>query len=165
MIALLQSIPRRAAGAAVLAAGPFAAGWVTNGWCLGEQIAGLKSDQEKAARSAAVDQVKAVERARTEEQRRTAAQTEIANAATKGAETARADARTTGAVADQLRARVADLVRQSAAGNPTAAGGGEAAGDSLGVLADMLSRADQRAGVLVEYAGAARVVVPSSGRA
>lgn len=76
MIPLSQFVFWRAVGAAVLvfsvAARLFTAGWATNGWRLGEQFAKLEADQEKAARSAGVDQVKAVERARAEEQRRTA---------------------------------------------------------------------------------------------
>ena len=65
------------------------------------------AERTKAPLSAAVDQVKAVDRARAEEQRRTTAQTEIANAAKENAETARADARAAGdAAADRLRQRV-----------------------------------------------------------
>lgn len=111
-----------------------------------------------AALSAAVDQVKAVDRARAEEQRRIAAQTEIANAAKKDADDARADARDAGAAADGLRKRVADLLAAARAGKDSASpSGGAPAGDPLGVLADVLERADRRAGILAEYADAARV--------
>lgn len=117
-----------------------------------------EAERTKAALSAAVDQVKAVERARTEEQRRTAAQTEIANAATKDLDRARGDARAAGDAADRLRARVAELLASSRAGKDSAApGSGPAAGDPLGVLADVLERADRRAGILAEYADAARI--------
>jgi len=117
-----------------------------------------RADLAQARLDAARAQVKAVDDARIEEQRRIAAQTEIANAATKEAESARADARAAGAVADQLRARVAELARRPAgSGNSAASAGGAAAGDPLGVLADVLSRADQRAGILAEYADAARI--------
>ncbi len=103
-------------------------------------------------------QVEAVNEARTEEQRRTAAQAEIANAATKETEIAHADARDAADTAERLRKRVADLVasrgkRESA----TPAVGSEATGDPIGVLADVLSRADRRAGILAEYADTTRI--------
>lgn len=140
----------RAIAALILGACLFGAGWTVNGWRKDREIAEIR-------RAAAVDQVKATDLARAEEQRRIAAQTEIANAAKQEAEQARADARAADAVASQLRQRVAELVAASRAGNPAAASGSEAAGDPLGVLADVLSRADRRAGILAEYADAARV--------
>lgn len=48
MIALLQSIPWRAAGAAVLAGGLFAAGWVTNGWRKDAELAELTAARAQA---------------------------------------------------------------------------------------------------------------------
>lgn len=116
------------------------------------------AERTKAALSAANDQIQAVDRARLEEQRRTAAQTEIANAATRDAESARADARSAGDAADRLRLRVADLLAASrSAKDPTATSGSPAAGDPLGVLADVLNSADKRAGVLASYADQARI--------
>lgn len=116
------------------------------------------AERTKAALSAANDQIQAVDRARLEEQRRTAAQTEIANAATKDAESARADARSAGDAADRLRLRVADLLAASrSAKDPAATGGSPAAGDPIGVLADVLDSADKRAGVLASYADQARI--------
>lgn len=44
-----------------------------------------------------------------------------------------------------------------AAARAASAAGGEAAGDPIGVLADVLSRADERAGVLADYADRARI--------
>ncbi|WP_051975366.1 DUF2514 family protein [Cupriavidus necator] len=111
----------------------------------------------KAALSAALDQIKAADLARAEEQRRTAAQTEIANAATKEAESARADARDADAAAERLRIRVAQLIAAARAGNTAAAGTGSAAGDPLDVLANMFSRLDRRAGELAGYADSARI--------
>ncbi|MDE4918532.1 ABC-type Na+ efflux pump permease subunit [Cupriavidus metallidurans] len=111
-------------------------------------------------------QVKAVDAARLEEQRRTAAQTEIANAAKKDADGARADARDAGAAADRLRQRVNDLLAAARAGKDSAApSGGATTGDPLGVLADVLERADRRAGILAEYADAARVAGQACERA
>lgn len=103
-------------------------------------------------------QNKAIEEVRAEEQRRTAAQTEIANAAKKEADTARADARDAGAAADRLRGRVNELLAAARAPkDPTAPSGSEAAGDPLGVLADVLEKSDRRAGILAEYADQARL--------
>jgi hypothetical protein len=52
-----------------------------------------------------------------------------------------------------LRVRLAGAV---AAARAASAAGGEAAGDPIGVLADVLGRADERAGVLAGYADEAR---------
>lgn len=116
------------------------------------------AERTKAALSAANDQVHAVDRARLEEQRRTAAQSEIANAATKDAESARADARGASDAANRLRLRVAELLAASrSAKDPTPTGGSVAAPDPIGMLADVLDRADKRAGVLAAYADQARI--------
>ncbi|SCU75502.1 conserved exported hypothetical protein [Cupriavidus necator] len=148
----------RVIAAVIVVAAIFAAGWAVNGWRKDAEIAGIEADRARERRDQALAQVKAVDDARFEEQRRTAAQTEIANAATKDAETARADARAADAVADRLRQRVAELVAAGRApGNTYPAGAGQAAGDPIGMLADVLSRADQRAGILAEYADRARI--------
>lgn len=155
---MTPTIAWRAAGAGLLAASLFAAGWTANGWRKNAELAELTAGQAQERRNEAYAQVKAVDLARLEEQRRTAAQTEIANVATKDAETARGDARAAGAAAEQLRGRVAQLLAASrAAGNPAAAGGGSPTDDPIGMLADVLGRADQRAGILAEYADAARI--------
>lgn len=158
MIPLPTNIPWRAIGAGALAAALFAAGWAVNGWRLGAQLAQLKAEQatEREGQTSAL--ASASEAARAEEQRRTAEQRGIANAATKDRDQALADARAAGAVADQLRQRVAQLAAAArAAGNSTASSGSSAAGDPLGVLADVLSRSDKRADILAEYADAARI--------
>jgi hypothetical protein len=117
-----------------------------------------EADRTKAALSAAVDQVRAVERARDEEQRRTAAQTEIANAAIQNAKSAQADARIADAARRELLARVTALVNASrSAGNTNAVGGGPSAGDAAGLLADVLGKIDQRAQELAEFADAAHI--------
>jgi hypothetical protein len=127
-----------------------------------EQSAHDKAVYQAKATAAALDaaraQIKAVDTARIEERRRTDAQTEIANAAKNEADMARDDARTAGDAADRLRARVAELLAVGrAAGNPTSPAGSAAAGDPLGVLADVLEKADRRAGILAEYADAAHI--------
>ncbi|UXC37208.1 DUF2514 domain-containing protein [Cupriavidus gilardii] len=127
---------------------------------------GKDAEIAEIRRAAAVDQVKAADRARAEEQRRIAAQSEIANAAKQEADKARADARAADAVAGQLRQRVAELVAAGRpARNPAATSGSETADDPLGVLADVLIRADRRAGILAEYADAARIAGQACERA
>ena len=101
------------------------------------------------------DKAKAVDAARVEEQRRTAAQSEIANDANQQRTAALADAFAARAAAGSLQQRVDQLV--AAARNPAATAGSPAAGDALDLLADVLGRADQRAGELAEYADRARI--------
>lgn len=122
--------------------------------------AAYAAERTTAALSAAADQVKAIDRARTEEQRRTAAQTEIANAAKTDADTARADARAAGDAADRLRQRVDQLLAAARpAKDPGATGGGQgkSGGDPLDVLVDVLGRADSTAGILADYADQLKV--------
>ncbi|MEX3613755.1 MAG: DUF2514 family protein, partial [Burkholderia gladioli] len=87
----------------------------------------------------------AVNAARVEEQRRIAAQQEIAEHASKERDQARADAVAAASAADGLRRRVAALV--AAARHPAVTPGSPATGDAL----------DLFAGELAEYADAARI--------
>lgn len=87
---------------------------------------------------------------RDEYRRRSAAQQEIATHAAKERDQARVDADAAASAADGLRQQVAALVadvRRSAAST-----GGSSAGDALDLLADVLSRADTRAGELAKIA-------------
>jgi hypothetical protein len=68
---------------------------------------------------------------------------------------ANADRDRAAAVAGQLRSRLAALAPQGAGSAPV--GQRAAAADPIGVLADVLSRADERAGVLAAHADAARI--------
>ncbi|MCW3539343.1 DUF2514 domain-containing protein [Burkholderia cenocepacia] len=95
-------------------------------------------------------QLAAVTAARAEEQRRTAAQSEIAKDANKQRTAALADAFVARAAAGSLQQRVDQLV--AAARHPAAAAGSPAAGDALDLLADVLGRADTRAGELAKIA-------------
>lgn len=118
------------------------------------------AERNRAALSAAVDQVKAVDHARAEEQRRTAAQTEIANVAKKDADTARADARAAGDAAERLRQRVDELLAAArTTKDPGAAGSGQdkSGGDPLDVLVDVLGRSDRTSGILADYADQLKV--------
>ncbi|NMV36912.1 DUF2514 family protein [Ralstonia insidiosa] len=125
--------------------------------------AGAAAVQQKfdAAKEAAeAKRLADVQAARAEEQRRTQAQAEIANDATKQAAAAAADAVAAGAAADGLRARVARLIAAArAASHPTVAGAspGQPGGDPLDVLIDVLSRTDGAAGQLGDYADRLRV--------
>ncbi|MDN7488461.1 DUF2514 family protein [Burkholderia sp. AU45274] len=112
------------------------------------EIADMKADAAKV-------QAKAVDAARAEEQRRTAAQSEIANDANKQRTAALGDAFAARAAAGSLQQRVDQLV--AAARHPAVATGSPATGDALDLLADVLGRADQRAGELAEYADRARI--------
>ncbi|HDR8931678.1 TPA: DUF2514 family protein [Burkholderia vietnamiensis] len=100
-------------------------------------------------------QIAAVSAARAEEQRRTAAQSEIAKDANQQRTAALADAFAARAAAGSLQQRVDQLV--AAAHHPAATTRSPAAGDALDLLADVLGRADQRAGDLAEYADRARI--------
>ncbi|RQT43113.1 DUF2514 family protein [Burkholderia cepacia] len=110
-------------------------------------------------RTATVDAQKAtlaaVDAARAEEQRRTAAQSEIANDANQQRTAALADAFAARAAAGSLQQRVDQLV--AAARHSAATAGSPATGSALDLLADVLGRADQRAGELAEYADRARI--------
>ncbi|WP_261537092.1 DUF2514 domain-containing protein [Burkholderia multivorans] len=92
---------------------------------------------------------------RDEYQRRTAAQQEIANDANQQRTAALADAFAARAAAGSLQQRVDQLV--AAARHPVTTAGSPAAGDALDLLADVLGRADERAGELAEYADRARI--------
>jgi hypothetical protein len=72
---------------------------------------------------------------------------------------ARADAVRNGGAADQLRDQNADIARRwrDALADPAAGSNCPAAGDAIGVLADVLGRADKRAGVLASYADTAHI--------
>jgi hypothetical protein len=126
-----------------------AAGVLTGAYLLGRRH---QSASDQAAHNKAL--LAAVTAARVEENRRTAAQQEIAHDATKQAESARADAAAAGAVADRLRQQLATV---RSASRPASAAGRASTGDPIGVLADVLERADRRAGDLAAYADAARI--------
>ncbi|MFS8930933.1 DUF2514 family protein [Cupriavidus taiwanensis] len=144
--------------AAVLGAALFAAGWTANGWRKDAEIGVINDDRSRERRDQAVAQVKAVEDARREEQRRTTAQTEIANAAIQKANAAQADARAADTARRELLARVTALANASRRpGDSGAGGGGAAAADAIHLLADVFGRADARAGELAQFADAVHV--------
>ena len=90
--------------------------------------------------------------------RRLQSQSEAVHDATIQADAARADAARNRRANDTLRMRLNAYTRAAhARGNPASSAGGTAAPDSLDVLAELLSRASQRAGQLAAYADAARI--------
>jgi len=115
----------------------------------------LADTKTKAAQAAQ----KAEEDARTEETRRQAEKQEVIDHARQETAAAQAAAHDADAAAASLRSRLATYVTavRKATSNPSAASGSETTSDPLGVLADVLSRADQRAGVLAAYADSARI--------
>jgi hypothetical protein len=128
----------------------------------------FQAERTATALDAARVQIKAVDDARLEEQRRTNQISEIANEATQQAAVARADARAAGAAAERLRARVDQLVAASrAAGDSAVAGAspGQLGGDALDVLVDVLRRTDSAAGQLGEYADKLKIAGLSCERA
>lgn len=139
---------------------------MANGWKLGRVISELKADHAIEQRNQALVQVNAVDRARLEEQRRTAAQTEIANAAIQQADQARADARAADTARRELLARATALANASRRpGDPEIVGGGTSAQDPVVLLANVLGRVDERAGILAEYADATLIAGQACERA
>ncbi|WP_041490648.1 DUF2514 family protein [Burkholderia cepacia] len=125
-----------------------AAGFEVEHLISARRIAVIQSDAETA-------ETKAVEAARTEEQRSTAAQQEVAENASKDRDQARADAVAAASAADGLRKQLAVFV--AGARHPAASAGSSPAGDPIGMLADVLGSIDDRAGELAEYADRARI--------
>ena len=140
--------PRILIPAAAFAAGLILAGTV-QGWRYGEQIADIRAEQAQAV-------TEAVTAAREEEQRRINTMEVIANDTRNKLDAAHADADTARTAAAGLRQQLADY-RQRARCNPTPAGGGTPAEDPLFLLSYLLSRADERAGELAEFADRAHI--------
>lgn len=104
---------------------------------------------EEAARLATA-RTKAELEAREEEQRRQAEIDEVRDHAQEQIAQAQADAVAAGVESVRLREQARRLAARASqcAGNPSAAQGGPATGQPAMVLADLLSRADERAGEL-----------------
>ncbi len=108
----------------------------------------------------------AVQAVRAQENQWAKAQEENARETANQIIAARADADDARRAGDRLQQRVAALVASArgAAAHPGAEPAVAPAGDPIGVLADVLGRADKRAGILAEYADAARVAGASCER-
>ena len=118
-------------------------------WRYGEQIADIRAEQAQAVTDA-------VTKARAEEQRRINTMEVIADDTRNKLDAAHADAATARTAAASLRQQLADY-RQRARCNPATAGGSTPAEDPLFLLSDLLSRADERAGELAEFADRAHL--------
>lgn len=155
---LISAMSWRLVGLVVIAALLFGAGWCVNGWRKDAAIAEIEADRTKERRDQALAQINAVDRARLEEQRRTAAEKESTNEALKQLAALRTSAAASDAARRELLARVAALA--NAARNPrdsSSVPAGTATRDPVLLLADVLGRVDQRAGELARYADAARI--------
>lgn len=133
----------------LLLAGAFLAGWMAQGWRMGEQIADIRADHAQALAASE-------RRARQIESGWHAALAEVQKDARSKTEELAAHLSAAGTAAERLREQVAELSRRPAA-CPAAAGGSEAADLARLVLADVLSRIDAAAGELAAHADRARV--------
>ena len=140
--------PRILIPAAAFAAGLVLAATV-QGWRYGEQIADIRAEQAQAVTDA-------VTQARAEEQRRINTLEVIADDTRNKLDAAQADAVASRTAAAGLRQQLSDF-RQRARCNPSATGGSTPAEDPLYLLSDLLSRADERAGELAEFADRAHL--------
>ena len=135
--------PRILIPSAAFAAGLLIAGTV-QGWRYGEQLADIHAEQAQAVTDA-------VTKARAEEQRRINTLEVIADDTRNKLDAAQADAATARTAAAGLRQQLADYRNRSAC-SPATTGGSTSTEDPLFLLSDLLSRADERAGELAEFA-------------
>ena len=140
--------PRILIHIATFAAGLLVAATV-QGWRYGEQIADIRAAQAQAVTDA-------VTKAREEEQRRINTLEVIANDTRSKLDAAHADAATARTAAAGLRQQLADYRTRNAC-SPAATGGSTPAEDPLFLLSDLLSRADERAGELADFADRAHI--------
>lgn len=125
-------------------------------WHYAGQHYAAKDAAQKVAQAQAV--AAAASAAESETMRRVVAQQEIARDAQTAALQARADAGRADSAAAALRVQLDAYLsgRRASAGDSAAAPGSAAADDTARVLADLLRRADDRAGILAAAADAAR---------
>lgn len=147
------------AGAVVVAAALGTGGaWYARGVVADRDLAQLGRQHAQAVAQAAGTAREAEAQARLEEQRRAAALQEIADEADAARARATADADRARRAADSLRdaARAAAARCSAPADDPTAAEPGASAASPGLVLADVLGRADDRAGELAAALDASR---------
>lgn len=131
--------------------------WTAQGWRYGAEIAELQRQQAEENDAQAQATVAAVEAARTEERRRTAAMEKARDDAQTLAAAAAADAAGVRDERDRLRARANTLARSAVARDATLASGGPSGAAAIDLLAYMLGRAIDRAAALARIADRARV--------
>ena len=134
--------------------------WVVRGWQAGAQLQTERAAYARDLAYAEAATTRAVEDARTEEQRRTAAMQEIADATQASLAAVRADAVRARAAADRLRnAATAYAAAHCGGASPDTAaapGSASAAGPGL-VLADVLSMVESAGRAMAEEADRRRI--------
>lgn len=144
-------------GYAAAAIAGAAVAWTVQGWRYGAEIAELQRQQAEENDAQAQATVAAVEAARTEERRRTAAVEKARDDAQTLAAAAAADAAGARSERDRMRARANTLARAAAGRDPTLADGSPAGAAAVDLLAYMLGRAVDRAEALAGVADRARI--------
>lgn len=146
VLGVLRAVPWWAWPMAALAA------W--GGWHRWQAI-GAKAEYAQATQAAAVERAASAAESAQETNRRLRAVQEASDAAHLQAERDRAGRRAADAAASRLRDRIAALQADSRPADPAAAGRCQAAEQATSLLADVLRRADARAGDLAAAADAA----------
>lgn len=143
-----------AAAAAVLA---WTAAWTAQGWRADANTARVEAERlaEREAQTLAI--IAAVEAAREEGRRRTAAVEKARDDATKQAAAAAAGAASARVELNGLRARADALARAAVGRNPAAADGSPAGAAAVDLLAYMFGRVSDRAEELASVADRARI--------
>lgn len=145
--------------AAALAGGLILGGaaWTAQEWRWDAKVARVEAARAQERDAQAQATMTAIEAARDEGRRRTAAVEKARDDAKNQAAAAAADAAGLRAERDGLRARVNALARAAAARDPDAAEGSPAGTDAVDLLAYMLSRVSRRAEELAGIADRARI--------
>lgn len=133
----------------LLLASAFLAGWLFNGWRLGEQINAMRADHAESLAAAE-------SRARQIESGWNAAIIEVQRDAREKQGAADSDKRAADAKSDRLHRQIDKLARRPAA-CPAPADGGPSAETVARVFAELLAEADRLAGVFAAEADRNRV--------
>lgn len=131
--------------------------WTAQAWRYGAELADVQRQRAEDRDAQAQATVAAIEAARTEERRRTAAVEKARDDAQTLAAAAAADAAGARGERDRLRARANALASAAAGRDPTLAAGGPAGAAAVDLLAHMLGRAVDRAEALAGVADRARI--------
>lgn len=122
------------------------------------QVLKARADTAQLRADMATAQAAAEKRERAKEAQRAADVQEVATHAQSQIDSLAADLADSRGVADSLRAAVDSARRRACPSAPAAgAGPGQLGADPIGVLADVFTRADKRAGELAEYADRLRI--------
>lgn len=122
------------------------------------QVLKGRADLAQLRADVATAQAAAEKRERDKEAQRAADVQEVASHAQSQIDSLAADLADSRGVADGLRAAVDSARRRACPSAPAAgSGSGQSGADPIGVLADVFTRADKRAGELAEYADRLRI--------